>query len=301
MEPFKEAFEAWLHRVRAPILGYTLLAGLVINWKPLWALLFADIDVFSKFLYFDLRTDYWTLILLPLFVGVLSAIVSPWFAFAGAYMVRLPARLQVELQEEARHQAVIRKIKRQAEEEAARENALIERAKRDAVAGDVDPEAAQALLIERAKRDAAAADVHPEAAQALKRARESIKLDKLKRTQAAEELGQEAVEALWQARAADQEQDADGALLHSNIDEFAIKFLGGQPNAVNQTKLMSAPRGFEEFMEVVPGATPQRFRTELIDAFARLKKRGLVSDVGVLDWSLTSTGYEEYDRLTKSS
>jgi hypothetical protein len=83
LEPLKEAVEAWLHRVRAPILGYTLLAGLVINWKPLWALLFADIDVFSKFLYFDLRTDYWTLIVLPLLVGVLSALMTPWIALAG--------------------------------------------------------------------------------------------------------------------------------------------------------------------------------------------------------------------------
>ena len=72
MEPLKEAVEAWLHRVRAPILGYTLLAGLAINWKALWALLFSEIDLFSRFLYFDLRTDLCTLFVFPLVVGFVS-------------------------------------------------------------------------------------------------------------------------------------------------------------------------------------------------------------------------------------
>jgi hypothetical protein len=153
VEPLKEAVEAWLHRVRAPILGYSLLAALAINWQPIWALIFSDIDVFSKFLYFDLRTNYCTLIVLPLVIGVISALGTPWIALGGAYLVRLPARLQVELQEDARHGAVIRKIKREAEEEAERENALIERAKRDVAAGDVDPDAAQALKRARAEAE----------------------------------------------------------------------------------------------------------------------------------------------------
>lgn len=256
VEPFKEAFEAWLHRVRAPILGYTLLAGLVINWKPLWALLFADIDVFSKFLYFDLRTDYWTLILLPLFVGVLSAIVSPWFAFAGAYMVRLPARLQVELQEEARHQAVIRKIKLQAEEEAARENALAAR---------------ENALIERAKRDAVAGDVDPEAAQALKRERAE----------------------------AESNQEVTKRTL-SDFDKSAIQFMGKQSGTVSPAN-MDSRLARVAFEPVLPDATPQRIKIELQAALERLRELDLTNMDHFGNWSLTSQGYAEYDRLSKSS
>jgi hypothetical protein len=256
LEPLKEAVEAWLHRVRAPILGYTLLAGLVINWKPLWALLFADVDVFSKFLYFDLRTDYWTLIVLPLLVGVLSALVTPWIALAGAYMVRLPARLQVELQEDARHEAVIRKIKRQAEEEAARENALA---------------AKENALIERAKRDAAAGDVDPEAAQALKRARAE----------------------------AESNQEVTKRSL-SDLDKSVILFMGMQSGPVSPI-MMDPTLARVAFEPVLPDATPQRIKVELQDALERLRALDLTNKDHSGSWSLTSKGYEEYDRLSKSS
>lgn len=249
MEPLKEAVDAWLQRVRAPILGYSLLAALAINWKPLWALLFADIDVFSKFLYFDLRTDYCTLIVLPLVIGVLTALLTPWIAFAGAYLVRLPARLQVELQEDARHGAVIRKIKREAEEEAARENALIERAKRDAAAGDVDPEAAQAL----------------------KRARAEV----------------------------ENNQEVTTPSL-SNLDASVIRFMGLQSGAVSPAK-MDLKLARVAFEPVLPDATPQRIKVELQAALERLRKLDLTHHDGLGNWSLTSQGYAEYDRLSQSS
>lgn len=247
MEPLKEAAEAWLQRVRSPILGYSLLASLAINWKAIWALIFADIDVFSKFLYFDLRTSPCTLIILPILIGFFSAVLTPWVGFIGSYLVQRPFRLQVELQEKARHQSVIRKIMREAEEEAVRENALIERAKRDARAGEVDPKAAETL----------------------KRAREEA------------------------------ESSQGGNQLNlSSFDSSLVVFMGAQASALVPEK-MDLAMARVAFEPVLPNATPQRIKVELNAALERLRNSGL-ADGFAGQWSLTSKGYEEFDRLSKS-
>lgn len=152
MEPLKEAVEAWLHRVRAPILGYSLLAALAINWEPIWALTFSDIDVFSKFLYFDLKTDVFTLFAIPLGIGTLSAIASPWIGLVGAYFARKPTLLLRRLQQDVRVDQEIYQLSLQAkiedakaEEERAREGRKLAALMRTQEAEKLGPEAVETL------------------------------------------------------------------------------------------------------------------------------------------------------------
>lgn len=157
VEPLKEAVEAWLQRVRSPILGYSLLAALAMNWKPLWALVFADIDVFSRFLYFDLRTDVCTLFVWPVVIGSVTDALTPWIGLVGIYVVRLPSKLQRELQRDARVEQEIYLLSTQAkiedakaQVERAREERTLAEAKRTQEAEKLGPEAVETLRQSRA-------------------------------------------------------------------------------------------------------------------------------------------------------
>lgn len=295
MEPLKEAVEAWLHRVRAPILGYSLLAGLAINWKPLWVLVFSDIDVFSRFSYFDLKTDVYTLVVWPVLGGLLSAALSPWIGLLGAHIVRQPAKMQRELQRDARVEQEIYQLVTQSRVEKAK--AELGRAQAEQGLAKADLQRAQA------EQELAKADLQRAKAE-LERARESIKLDELKRTQEAEELGQEAVEALRQARAEAEPSGVNSPGGHSpfvlsDLDAAAIKFLGNLQEPINPEKLSDETRGLHVFDKVLPTSTLQRIKVELNDASERLSKQGLTSKDRFGRWTLTSKGYEEHDRLSK--
>lgn len=254
MEPLKEAVEAWLHRVRAPILGYTLLAGLAINWKALWALLFSEIDLFSRFLYFDLRTDLCTLFVFPLVVGFVSAIASPWIGLVGAWCARKPTELLRKIQHDARVEQEIYRLETQARVETA-----------------------------KAREE---------------RARETRKLAELKRTQEAAELGEEALDAFEEARESNQTVDHNAKLSLSELEKFAILVLGTLNGEVSAETISQNKNVAKDYMRLVPNATPLRLKTELEDALQRVQKLGLAKRSPYGEWSLTSTGYEEHDRLS---
>ena len=57
LDIFKDSAEAWLQRVRSPILGSAALLFFAINWKPIWYLVFADKPVLEKLDYFDTNTS----------------------------------------------------------------------------------------------------------------------------------------------------------------------------------------------------------------------------------------------------
>lgn len=255
MEPLKEAVEVWLQRVKAPILGYTVLACVAINWKALWALLFSEIDVFSRFFYFDLRTDVYTLLVYPVTLGLLSTFLSPWIGLMGLLIVRKPSRLQRKFQQDAL----------------------------------VEQEVYQ--LLSRAKiEDAKAED---------ERARESRKLAALKRIQEAEEIGSEAVEALEQDRISSTTSENDPKIVLSDLDNFAIRLVGAVGDAYVED-LSKKDEVLSHYRKIVPRGTPKRLNTELTDTLRRIEKLGLAKREAHGAWSLTSRGYNELDRLSKS-
>lgn len=156
MELLKETFDAWLQRVKSPVIGYIILAGLILNWKPIWFLIFADRSVYEKFAYFDIKTSSDTLFLYPVLIGVVSAVVVPWIGFAGAFLVGRPARLLRQLQQDARTDHEIYRLQKQtsvenakAQEEAVREERQLEQAKRLKVAEEIGPEVRDELELSR--------------------------------------------------------------------------------------------------------------------------------------------------------
>lgn len=142
--------------MKSPVIGYIILAGLILNWKPIWFLIFADQSVYEKFAYFDIKTSNGTLFLYPVLIGVVSAVVVPWIGFAGAFLVGRPARLLRQLQQDARTDHEIYRLKKQtsvenakAQEEAVREERQLEQAKRLKVAEQIGPEVRDELKLSR--------------------------------------------------------------------------------------------------------------------------------------------------------
>ena len=90
MEFLPNLWNAWLQRIRAPIIGAISLSFIAINWQPIWYLLFADQPVRQKFLFFDANTSISTLIFYPVIVGVLLAMTSPWLRLVGTWWTQFP-------------------------------------------------------------------------------------------------------------------------------------------------------------------------------------------------------------------
>ena len=90
LDALKETMDAWLARVKSPVLGYIVLAFILVNWKPLWFLVFADYGAYHRIHYFELHTDWLSLYVGPVALGVAAAAISPWAVLFGAWLARLP-------------------------------------------------------------------------------------------------------------------------------------------------------------------------------------------------------------------
>ncbi len=134
MDGIKEVLDALNTRIRSPIIGSFVIAFVIVNWRSLFYLTFADQLTEEKFIYFDEHTDLRSLILFPAAIGFFMAIVSPWIVLAGAHLAEIPVRKRKFLQIKSSHQILIEKesfenTRRQIK--ATREEALIDEAIRD--------------------------------------------------------------------------------------------------------------------------------------------------------------------------
>lgn len=76
METFKELITAYTQRVRSPIFGSIILAFILINWQPIFYVIFADNSVRARFEYWDQNMVWWRYSL-PVLVGILFGLFSP--------------------------------------------------------------------------------------------------------------------------------------------------------------------------------------------------------------------------------
>ena len=141
----KDSTEAWLQRVRSPILGSVAISFLVFNWKPVWYLVFADQTVMDKFAFFDRVTDAQTLIYKPVIAGLVLAFATPWLTLIGAWVATLPVRLLRQHNFDQAHRQSVYRLNRQSEMEVAaanleeaRERRTIDAAKRIEEASTID-------------------------------------------------------------------------------------------------------------------------------------------------------------------
>lgn len=161
VELMKQIVEAWSERLRSPFLGSIALSFVVINWKVLFYLFFADEPVHARILYFEENTSRDCLVWYPLAFGISFALLSPWLTLIGAWFARKPKDWIHYLQDDASRDRRIREYSRKAEEEAAmakyeaeQEQRKIDRAKRLDEAKKVDDAGLEEeIRSDREKRD----------------------------------------------------------------------------------------------------------------------------------------------------
>lgn len=90
MEGLREIIDALGQRFRTPFFGYFALAFTLVNWKPLFFVLFSDQPVEARFSFFDITTSTYSLLTLPFVLGVGGALVAPWLSFLGALWAEWP-------------------------------------------------------------------------------------------------------------------------------------------------------------------------------------------------------------------
>ena len=166
LETLKDIAEAWSQRARSPIIGSILLAAILINWQPLWYLLFAERPILQKFRYFDANTDASSLFWWPIVFGLSAAMLVPWIRLLGVVIVRVPTKLARRLQHDDSHEQRIYQLKKsageirvQADLDEAAEEAKIGAAKRLERAREVGGDALEDEILERRTNERTAADL----------------------------------------------------------------------------------------------------------------------------------------------
>lgn len=119
LEFFKEGAETWLQRVRSPLIGSVALSFLAINWQPIFFVIFADVPVLERFSYFDCETSIVTLVLLPVLVGLLIGLATPFVNYFGSRIAKNPVEKLRLLQAESADSVLKRKAELGAEREIA--------------------------------------------------------------------------------------------------------------------------------------------------------------------------------------
>lgn len=96
MDALKDIFTAYSQRIRSPIIGSVILAFIAVNWQSVFYVIFADKGVLSRFEYWDMYTDFWTVLMWPVLIGVTFAVLSPFISLVGAWLAKWPTE-QVRL------------------------------------------------------------------------------------------------------------------------------------------------------------------------------------------------------------
>ncbi|WP_418512143.1 hypothetical protein [Corallibacter sp.] len=164
----KDLFDAITTRIQAPYFGYSLLAFVVLNWRALFLLIMLDATAHERISIFEQETSVWSVVVLPLLVGAILAIFTPWSRYIFEYLSQKPFALRDRIHLHADHQRTIQQTKlEQARSElfGQKEQELIERAKRDEEIAGIDDEDVKARLTNelatlRAERDKLASQMN---------------------------------------------------------------------------------------------------------------------------------------------
>lgn len=121
-------------RLKSPYFGYAVLAFFALNWRGIFLLSATEGDPAVRLEAFDSVTSYWSLVVFPLIAGGIVAASTHWLKYIFLLIAEKPLELIENSNLEAEHKKAIRQSELEqtrAELTAAREQELIERAKRD--------------------------------------------------------------------------------------------------------------------------------------------------------------------------
>lgn len=120
MEFIKDIYEAWGARIKSNVFGSVAIAFILVNWKVLYFLSFADVPVEMKFNYFDANTNWISIYLLPILIGVILALGLPFINDLAHGVVSKPISRVRSRDDEYAHE----RLKKKNEWEAERNRSL---------------------------------------------------------------------------------------------------------------------------------------------------------------------------------
>jgi hypothetical protein len=155
----KEVVEAVNNRIKSPYFGYSILAFLTWNWKALFLFATSKADPPLRIAAFEEQTNYFSLFVGPLLVGVLVAAATYWIKLGFELVARKPLGRLDSLALEALHAKTIKQTElEQARSKlfAAKEEELIDRATRDAKVEQISDESTKenlSIQLEKLRRE----------------------------------------------------------------------------------------------------------------------------------------------------
>lgn len=111
MDGIKEIFEAVSARIKSPIIGSIVVAFVIVNWKPLFFLLFSGTPAVTKFAFYDVKMTGYSPYVYPVIIGVAFALLLPFVNFVGAKIVEMPITWHRNMQSDAAHALADRKAR----------------------------------------------------------------------------------------------------------------------------------------------------------------------------------------------
>ncbi|MCG3267816.1 hypothetical protein [Yoonia sp. I 8.24] len=109
LDVFKDGAEAWLQRIKSPIIGSFVLSFCVINWKVIFFVVFSDTPILFRFWYFDTETSICTLLIYPAGTGFLIGLGTPYLNYVGTFLARWPTEKLRLSQAESAHAVMSKK------------------------------------------------------------------------------------------------------------------------------------------------------------------------------------------------
>lgn len=135
-----DVLDAVSARIKAPWFGYSILAFIGLNWRGIFLLTTTEGAPHMRLAAFDAVTSQWSLVVFPLLAGLFVALTAPWIRFAFGFASRRPFELIDNIHLMAEHKRTLLKTELEQSRAAffaAKEEEIIERAKRDEQVDDI--------------------------------------------------------------------------------------------------------------------------------------------------------------------
>lgn len=149
MNEIKEIFQSMTVRVRSPFFGYAFFVALFLNWKVWFYLVFSKAPVLDRFQYFDDNTSTKSLIILPLVIGFLLTVASPWVRWFFIRIAEYPTTRRALVQAKSEQDVLAGKAameRARVDLQSTREESLISEAKRDAAISEIEDDEVRSKL-----------------------------------------------------------------------------------------------------------------------------------------------------------
>lgn len=107
----KDVVEVFHSRISNPFYGYFIFSFISVNWQALFYLLISADDVTTRIKYFSNNSDWISLLLIPVIIGVTFTILFPWINYIFLKFRKIPTDWRNKLQANSEHELLQEKQK----------------------------------------------------------------------------------------------------------------------------------------------------------------------------------------------